>query len=207
MNGKRVYFGAAGALSFLLILVLFAAACGGGDEEADPTATAPAGGDPTATKTTLGEPTDPPADPTDPPADPTDAPAEPTDVPADPTVVPTVPVISDTTVDVTLTEFVLDPSANAAPAGIVRFNVSSDGAIFHNLKVIETDLAPNALPTDDTIFSVDEEQVDVVATTADLNPGEQETLSVELAAGSYVLICNVPGGHYQGGMTAAFTVE
>ena len=128
---------------------------------------------------------------------------------ADPTAAePTAgePAGSETTIDVSLREFVVEPSIHTAPAGTITFNVTSDASIFHNLKVIATDLAPDALPVDDALFAVDEEQVDVVASTADLDPGEQETLTVELAAGSYVLICNIQG-HYDGGMTVAFTVE
>ena len=118
----------------------------------------------------------------------------------------TEPAAVETSVDVGLVEFAVEPSVDSVPAGAVTFNASADGAIFHNLKVIATDLAPDALPFDDALFAVDEEQVDVVASTADLDPGEQETLTVELAAGSYVLICNIPT-HYQAGMTVAFTVE
>ena len=116
------------------------------------------------------------------------------------------PAAAETSVDVGLIEFAVEPSVDSVPAGTVTFNVSSDGAIFHNFKVVATDLSPDALPVDDALFAVDEEQVDVVASTADLDPGEQETLTVELAAGSYVLICNIPT-HFQAGMTVAFTVE
>ena len=72
--------------------------------------------------------------------------------------------------------------------------------------VIATDLAPDALPTDEATFQVNEEQVDAIAHIEDLDPDEQEELTVELEAGSYVLICNVPT-HYDAGMTVAFTVE
>ena len=97
-------------------------------------------------------------------------------------------------------------SAGSVPAGTVTFNVSSDGAIFHNLIVVATDLAPDGLPVDGALFAVDEQQVEVVASTADLDPGDTEELTVDLAAGDYVLICNIPT-HYSAGMTVAFTVE
>ena len=122
----------------------------------------------------------------------------------DPTA--TEPAASETMVDVSLTEFVVGPSTDTASAGAFTFNIRSEGAIFHNLRVIATDLAPDALPTDDATFSADEEQLDVVASSDELDPGEQETLTVELAVGNYVLICNIPG-HYEGGMTTAFSVE
>ena len=113
---------------------------------------------------------------------------------------------SETTVNVSLTEFVVEPSADTVSAGAFTFNVTSDSTIFHNLRVIATDLAPDALPTDDATFSADEELLDVVAGSDALDPGEQETLTVGLAAGNYVLICNIPG-HYEGSITTAFRLE
>lgn len=129
------------------------------------------------------------------------------DADADPTVTPPpdLPGV-ETSVDVSLTEFVMGSSAGSVPAGTVTFNVSSDGAIFHNLIVVATDLAPDGLPVDGALFAVDEQQVEVVASTADLDPGDTEELTVDLAAGDYVLICNIPT-HYSAGMTVAFTVE
>lgn len=113
---------------------------------------------------------------------------------------------AETSVDVSLTEFVIAPSIGAVPAGTVTFNVTSDGGIFHNFKVVATDLAVDDLPTDDATFAVDESQVDVLGLTEDLDPGEVEELTVELEAGNYVLICNIPT-HYGAGMAVAFTVE
>lgn len=110
------------------------------------------------------------------------------------------------TVDVRLEEFTVDPSAGTASAGAVLFNVSNHGAVPHNLRVIRTDLAPDALPVDDETFMVDEAQVEVVGSSKDLNAGESEAVSVGLEAGSYVLICNV-ATHYDAGMRVAFTVE
>ncbi len=187
MKAKRISIRTAGALFALLSLLLFvAAACGddGDGDDADPTATEPAVEEPTATEPADAEPT---------------ASGEP-----DPTA--TEAVAAETSVDVSLTEFVLEPSVDSVPAGTVTFNVTSDGAIFHNLRVIATDLAPDGLPTDDATFGVDESQLDVVASSADLDPGDAEELTVDLEAGSYVLICNIPT-HYDIGMTVAFTVN
>ncbi len=191
MKAKRMSLGAAGALFALLSLLLFVAACGddNGDGDADhvdPTATEPAAADPTAADPTAEEP-------------------EPTE-PAEPDPTATEPAAAETSVDVSLIEFAVELSVDSVPAGTVTFNASSEGVIFHNFKVIATGLAPDDLPIDDALFAVDEAQVNVVASTEDLDPGEQATLTVELAAGSYVLICNIPT-HFQAGMATAFTVE
>lgn len=184
MRKKRMLLGAATAVLVLLSLSVLAAACGDDDSDADPTATTAPAGDPAATE---------PAD-----VEPTDS-AEP-----DPTA--SEAAAAETSLDVSLTEFVVGASVESVPAGTVTFNVTSDGGIFHNFKVVATDLAPDALPTDDATFAVDEDQVDVVASTADLDPGEAEELTLELEAGNYVLICNIPT-HYGAGMAVAFTVE
>ncbi len=154
-----------GAVVALLSLLFLVAACGGDDDgDADPTATEVPAEDPTAT-----EPTEPADEP-----EPTDsAEPDPTDEPA----------AAETSVDVGLTEFVVEPSVDSVPAGAVTFNVSSDGAIFHNLRVVATDLDPDGLPTDDATFGVDEAQVDIVGSTADLDPGDTEELTALRRAG------------------------
>ncbi len=109
-----------------------------------------------------------------------------------------------TSVGVGLTEFAVNPAQDAADAGTLTFSVSNDGAIVHNFLAIKTDLAADALPTANA--QVDEAQLDVVASIPDFAAGETQEVSADLEAGSYVLICNVPG-HYDLGMRAAFTVE
>ena len=114
------------------------------------------------------------------------------------------PADQGTLVDVTMTEFSVTSLVDTVPAGTVKFVVRNTGAIDHNLRVIKTDLAPDALPTDAGM--ADESQLDVVATTEDFGAGESRDVSADLEPGSYVLLCNFVG-HYQSGMTVAFTVE
>ena len=109
-----------------------------------------------------------------------------------------------TTVDVELIEFAVNPAQNTVDAGTLTFSVSNDGTEDHSFRVIETDLAPDALPT--AASRVDEARVIIVANIQQFAAGETQEVSVDLAAGSYVLICNVPG-HYDLGMRVAFTVE
>jgi uncharacterized cupredoxin-like copper-binding protein len=118
------------------------------------------------------------------------------------------------TVEVTLQEFAVIPAAASAPAGSITFEATNDGPEDdHELVVIRTDLAPDALPTVDN-GSVDEEGegVEAIDEIAEFPPGETQSLTVDLAAGNYVLICNVyteseQESHYQEGMRVAFTVE
>lgn len=129
-----------------------------------------------------------------------------------------------TTVDITLQEWAVVPAADTAAAGDVTFNITNEGPDHpHEFVVVRTDLAADALPTD-ADGAVDEagEGVEVVDEVEEIEVDASEELSVNLAAGSYVLLCNIveqPGEehggevaeemqvHYQLGMRAGFSVE
>jgi hypothetical protein len=65
-------------------------------------------------------------------------------------------------VDITLQEYAIIPGAASTPAGSVTFNVTNKGPDeVHEFVVIQTDLAPDALPTGKD-GSVDEEGEGVV---------------------------------------------
>lgn len=115
-------------------------------------------------------------------------------------------------VAVSLTEHEIEADPASVPAGEVTFDVSNDGEETHEIVVVSTDLAPDELPTADD-GSFDEEQVEVVNEIEDIEAGADETLTVELEAGSYVLACNVveeedgeTEAHYELGMHTAFDV-
>lgn len=109
-------------------------------------------------------------------------------------------------VDVTLNSFSLTPSASSAPAGSVTFNVSNSSTTdAHEFVVAQTDLAADQLPVRDD-GTVDEAAVTVIDELEEMQPGGGGTLDTNLAAGHYVLFCNVPT-HYQQGMQADFTVS
>ena len=110
---------------------------------------------------------------------------------------------TSTTVNATVREFSLVPDVSSAPAGEIAFDVDNRGpALAHEFKVIQTDLAHDALPVIGD--QVDEAAVDVVFALEKFESGRFGRTT--LTAGSYVLICNVPT-HYEQGMSAAFTVE
>ena len=120
-----------------------------------------------------------------------------------------------TTVGVTLQEFAVGTSTSSVAAGEVTFNATNDGPEDeHEMVVIKTDLAVDALPTTND-GSVDEEGegVEAIGEIAEFPVGEAASGTYTLAAGSYVLICNIvqdeadgPESHYQEGMRTAFTV-
>ena len=107
-------------------------------------------------------------------------------------------------IDVTLSDFAIALSDDAQAAGDVRFVVANEGATPHEFVIVKTNLAADALPMEGG--AVDEAQVEIVHEIEEFPAGETEEATLTLATGGYVLICNIPG-HYQLGMTVAFTVE
>jgi uncharacterized cupredoxin-like copper-binding protein len=117
------------------------------------------------------------------------------------------------TVEVTLQEFSVIPAQDSVEAGEVTFEVENTGPEdVHEFVVIKTDLAPDALPTDEN-GAVDEEGegIEVIDEIEDIPVGDTPSLTVNLDAGNYVLICNIwdeeeQEAHYAMGMRVGFTV-
>ncbi len=94
------------------------------------------------------------------------------------------------------------PSAASVRSGRVTFVARNVGKLPHNLVVLRTNLAAGKL----SVVGSQAKEIGRVGKTPVFGPGRTRRLTVRLAAGKYVLICNVPG-HYQAGMTAAFRVR
>lgn len=118
-------------------------------------------------------------------------------------------------VGVALTEWQIIPDVESVAAGSVTFNAENIGQEVHELVIIKTDLAPDALPANDD-GKVDEEGegIEAIDEIEEFAAGGEESLTVDLEAGNYVLICNILTteddgtieSHYQLGMTVAFEV-
>ena len=129
-----------------------------------------------------------------------------------PTAAPT--AAGPTTVKVTLQEWAVVPVPASVAAGAVTFEVTNSGPEdIHEFVVIKTDLAPGALPVDSTGTVTEEGAgMTVVDEIEDIPVGETQELSVTLAAGKYVLLCNIYSAdeqeaHYAMGMRVAFEVK
>ena len=119
-----------------------------------------------------------------------------------------------TTVAVTLQEWSVLPASDSAPAGSITFQVTNTGPEdVHEFVVLKTDLDPGALPVDANGAVTEEgEGIEVVDEIEDLAVGASQELTVTLAAGKYVLLCNIYSdtekeAHYKMGMRTAFTVS
>ena len=118
------------------------------------------------------------------------------------------------TVAVTLKEFEVLPDTDSVAAGSVTFRATNIGPDdLHELVVMKTDLARDALPTKDD-GSVDEEGagVELIGEIEEFAVDSVEEITFDLKAGKYVLLCNIydadeDEAHYAEGMRTAFTVE
>jgi plastocyanin len=88
-------------------------------------------------------------------------------------------------VDISETEYKLDPADPTVSAGTVELNVSNDGGVTHNLEVEGN--------------GVEEE-------TEDLQPGSIGKLSVDLQPGTYEIYCAIDD-HKELGMEGTLTVQ
>lgn len=122
------------------------------------------------------------------------------------------PVLDE--VRVRLFEWQVDPEVASVPAGSITFDADNIGGADHELVILRTDLAPDALPIlEDGSADEAAEGIEVVERFEDIGPGLSKSGAVELSAGSYVLICNFVDetdtglqSHYAEGMFAAFEV-
>jgi uncharacterized cupredoxin-like copper-binding protein len=83
----------------------------------------------------------------------------------------------------------------------VTFNVRNSGTIPHEFVVLRTDSPAGSL-----LKGAKADETGNVDETGALAPGSAKTLSLNLKAGHYALICNLPG-HYREGQHVDFSVK
>jgi uncharacterized cupredoxin-like copper-binding protein len=113
------------------------------------------------------------------------------------------------TVSVSLNQWTITPSATTVPSGSVTFNVANDGTVTHEFVVLQTDTPAAEIPIES--FEGEQDRIDEdtagtnVGETGDMDAGATQALTIDLAPGHYVFVCNLPG-HYGQGMHTDFTV-
>ena len=107
-------------------------------------------------------------------------------------------------IPVTLTEWSVTPASATAPAGSVTFAVTNSGTQVHEFVVVKTDSKADALAVVEN--KIDESVLTPVDEIEDIAVGASPTLTVDLAAGHYVLLCNIET-HYAQGMHADLDVQ
>ncbi len=112
-------------------------------------------------------------------------------------------------VAVSLNQWAVVPTATTIPAGSVTFTVTNDGTIPHEFVVMQTDTPAGDFPIESFEGEPDRFDEDTAGTnvgeTGDMEASTTKTLTLDLAAGHYAFVCNLPT-HYGQGMHTDFTV-
>lgn len=110
-------------------------------------------------------------------------------------------------VDVTLSEFKVNPAATTMAPGPVTLKIANAGTIQHELLVFRSDLAPSAYPRADGGINEEGPGILKVSDGDNIDPGAVQTRTVDLTQpGTYLFVCNLPG-HYAAGMYQVVTVK
>ena len=105
---------------------------------------------------------------------------------------------------VTLEEWSVSSNKKSVKRGRVTFTVANDGNFKHNFVIVRTNKAPDKLPLKKSGLQAKEKVR--VGKLKPFKAGKTRKLTVRLAKGNYVLLCNLPG-HYEAGMFTAFKVK
>ena len=114
------------------------------------------------------------------------------------------PLPADVNVIVDMKEYSITLSVPTIKAGTIKFGIRNNGTMVHDFDLYKTDMPFDKLPTDGGTAKV--KMDGLVKQMINISAQRSTTLSADLAAGNYVIICNV-AGHYQLGMRAALKVE
>jgi uncharacterized cupredoxin-like copper-binding protein len=101
------------------------------------------------------------------------------------------------------TEQFLTVAPSSVKAGNVTFTFKNTGTRQHEMIVLKTDEAVDQLKVDAATNKVREDAS--VGEVSETDAGKTVVKSLDLAAGKYVLVCNIEK-HYAQGMRSAFTV-
>jgi hypothetical protein len=104
-------------------------------------------------------------------------------------------------------------SETSVSAGAVELAIDNVGGFVHEILLVRSDLAIEELPkTADGLFDEQATGVTVVASADDVAAGATATITKQLEAGAYYLICNRPAEpgdtvtHFGHSMYAPFAV-
>jgi hypothetical protein len=118
----------------------------------------------------------------------------------------------DSSVELTLNEYVIGAEPQQVAAGTVELVANNEGRIWHEVIVVRHDGDPGAFPLG-PFGGADETQIPedaIVGKLREFLAGTTCTASFDLAPGSYALICNLvddgSNPHYDQGMYTGLTV-
>jgi hypothetical protein len=105
-------------------------------------------------------------------------------------------------------DFAIQAPVADVPRGLVDFTVANAGPSAHEFLIFRASLAPDKLPLGpDGRVDESSDQITKVFDSGDsIDSGNSKAFHAALVAGTYVLVCNLPG-HYLAGMHTSFTVH
>jgi uncharacterized cupredoxin-like copper-binding protein len=110
------------------------------------------------------------------------------------------------TVNVTLTSFVITPDVTTVPAGKVTFKAKNTDTINHEMLVLPVVNSAFQPPYDKTISRIPEDKIESLGEVADIESGTSGEVTLDLKPGTYLLFCNLVA-HYESGMHVILTVK
>lgn len=107
-------------------------------------------------------------------------------------------------IDVTLVDDGVTLSETEVSSGTLTFHTTNDGTQTHEIEVFEGEKDPATLPIEDHV--ADTEGWTLIDEIEDITPGASADLTLDLEAGTYQVVCNLPG-HFENGMYSTLTVS
>jgi uncharacterized cupredoxin-like copper-binding protein len=113
--------------------------------------------------------------------------------------------LQDSSTDPSIAHMQLAVDTNALKPGRVTIQAENLSKTLVHEVIVVRDSGAKELPYDAKQDRVIESRIKHLGEIGDLPPGKTGKLTLNLKAGTYLLICNQPG-HYKDGMTAKVTV-
>ncbi len=104
---------------------------------------------------------------------------------------------------VTVTDDSIVLGSPTVEPGPYTFEAVNNGTVAHEFEVFSTQVGSTDLPI--VADTADTRGLTLLDEVEDVLPGGRASLTIELAAGTYLIICNLPG-HYANGMVTLLEV-
>ena len=115
--------------------------------------------------------------------------------------------LQDSSVDPSNSGMVIKADPTKVKAGRVTLEaVNRSKDLVHEVLVVPAPSDGMELPYDTNINTIIEKRVHSLGEISELKPGSRGKLTLNLKAGTYLLLCNQPG-HYKSGMSTKLVVE
>ncbi len=103
-------------------------------------------------------------------------------------------------------EYAITVDPTSAAGGDITFSIVNEGELEHEFEVFSGSVDPAEVPIEEERANFEGLGVEEIDEVEDLAGGDEAQLTVDLAPGEHLLVCNLPG-HFEQGMHTTFTVE